>query len=133
MMMAFAMINIYGNKIKIANAGIPPIYIYRNSMDEVEEIKINGLPIGAMRNSKYEVYENQFSSGDVILLLSDGMPELQNTNDEIYGYERLTEVFAKNANKTADDIIAILKHESNTWSHGREPDDDITFVVIKVK
>ncbi|MDZ7763826.1 MAG: SpoIIE family protein phosphatase [Melioribacteraceae bacterium] len=29
MMMAFAMVNIYGQKIKIANAGIPPIYIYR--------------------------------------------------------------------------------------------------------
>jgi len=133
MMMAFAMINIYGNKIKIANAGIPPIYIYRKNINEVEEIKINGLPIGAMRNSKYEVYDSQLNSGDVIIMLSDGMPELQNTNDEMYGYERLREVFSKNANKTADDIITVLKQESNTWSHGREPDDDITFVVIKIK
>lgn len=30
MMIAFAMVNIYGRQIKIANAGIPPVFIYRN-------------------------------------------------------------------------------------------------------
>jgi len=76
MMMAFAMISITGNIIEIANAGIPPVFIYRKEKDEIEEISVNGLPLGAMYNSKYEIYKGDLSKGDVILLLSDGFPEL---------------------------------------------------------
>lgn len=133
MMMAFAMINIHGDKIRIANAGIPPVYIYRKNKNFVEEINLTGLPIGAMRNSKYEVYENEINHGDVILMMSDGMPELQNHANEMYGYDRLKRVFAENAEKNSNDIISALKAESLVWSGEKEPDDDLTFVVIKIK
>jgi len=133
MMMAFAMVNIYGQKIKIANAGIPSIYIYRKNKNEVEEVNVNGMPIGAMKNSKYEIYENEVATGDTILMLSDGFPELQNTSDEMYGYERLKSVFKQNGNKTSKEIITVLENESKIWSAKREQDDDVTFVVVKVK
>lgn len=133
MMMAFAMINIYGNKIKIANAGIPPVYIYRKNEHSVEEVNLNGLPIGAMKNFKYDVYESKVDSGDVILMMSDGMPELQNKNDEMFGYEKIKEMFSNSTDRPSDEIIKVLENESKVWTAGREPGDDITFVVIKVK
>lgn len=133
MMMAFAMINIYGNRIRIVNAGIPPVYIYRKKENIVEEINLNGLPIGAIRNSKYEVYENEINHGDVILMMSDGMPELQNRENEMYGYKRIKEVLIGSADKNSEVIITSLTSEIRIWSNNTEPDDDITFVVIKVK
>lgn len=133
MMIAFAMINIYGDEIKISNAGIPPVLIYRKEKNFVEEVNVHGLPIGAMRNVNYEVYTGEVNSGDTILLFSDGLPELQNINNEMYGYNRLKEIFVKNGNKNPDEIISVLENESRIWRGEREQEDDITFVVIKVK
>jgi hypothetical protein len=133
MMIAFAMVNIYGRQIKIANAGIPPVFIFRKEKNIVEEVNLHGLPIGAMRNAKYEVYSSTVNIGDAIILLSDGLPELKNKINEMYGYQRLKEVFIKNVGKTSDEIISALENESRIWRGEREQDDDITFVVIKIK
>ncbi len=133
MMMAFAMININSNKLKIANAGIPPIYIYRKMKNIVEEINLNGLPIGAMKNSEYDIYEGELAEGDTILMLSDGFPELRNVENEMFGYEKLKKVFANNANKSSEEIISILKEDGSRWVNDKDPNDDVTFVVIKVK
>jgi len=133
MMIAFAMLNINSNKLKIANAGIPPVYIYRKSEKDVEEIKVNGMPIGAMKNSRYEIYENELGSGDTLLMLSDGFPELKNKKGEQYGYRRVKEEFNSAAEKNTHEIIEYLKNSASKWANGTEPDDDVTFVVIKVK
>jgi len=132
MMMAFGMINIKRDELMICNAGIPPIFIYRKEKAFIEEVKVNGLPFGALKNSNYEVYNGQLKTGDVILIFSDGMPEIQNRNEEMYGYERLRKIFKKIAEKASKEIISELSNESKSWLEGNNPEDDITFVVIKV-
>jgi serine phosphatase RsbU (regulator of sigma subunit) len=133
MMMAFAMININSNKLQIANAGIPPIYIYRKRKNIVEEINLNGLPIGAMKNSRYDIYEGELAEGDTIILFSDGLPELTNDSNEIYGYDRTKTEFHCVGDKAPEEIVDHLKNSGSEWLNGKEPDDDVTFVVIKVK
>lgn len=133
MMIAFAMVNIYGREIKIANAGIPPVFIFRKEKKYVEEVALHCLPIGAMRRTDYDVYSTELNDGDAVLLLSDGFPEQQNTGKEMYGYERLKRVFTLNGSKNSGEIISILKEECNNWKMDREQNDDITFIVIKLK
>ena len=41
--------------------------------------------------------------------------------------------FEETAEKDPENIIAYLKNEGNRWSDNKEPDDDVTFVVIKIK
>jgi sigma-B regulation protein RsbU (phosphoserine phosphatase) len=91
------------------------------------------MPIGAMNHSQYTVSELSLNKDDVILLLSDGMPELQNNQNEMYGYNRIKERFKKVAGKNPQEIINYLKDESASWTKATDPDDDVTFVVIKVK
>ena len=117
----------------MTSAGIPPFYIYRKEKQLVEEIKVNGLPLGAMKKTKYEIYDGELLSGDVVLMLSDGFPELQNENDEMYGYDRVVSSFQEVAIKSSEEIIGYLKNEASKWVNGKDPDDDVTFVVIKIK
>jgi phosphoserine phosphatase RsbU/P len=133
MMMAFTILNIKNNKVKFVNAGMPPFYIYRKNLNSVEEIMMNGMPLGAMNNFNYLLKETEALSGDTILLLSDGFPELQNQQNEQYDYARLVNTFQSVAEKTPTEIIEHLKKESSIWSDKNELDDDITFVVIKIK
>ncbi len=133
MMMGLVMVNINANKFKLINAGMPPLFLFRQEKEIIEELKEHGLPIGAMNLSQYSVTEILMNKGDVLLLMSDGMPELHNQHNEMYGYERLSESFKKVEKKSPDKIISFLKNECSGWVNNADPDDDVTFVVIKVK
>jgi serine phosphatase RsbU (regulator of sigma subunit) len=133
LMMAFMMIKIKSNKIEFANAGMPPLFIFRKKSKVVEEIILNGMPLGAMKNFPYETKELEIFSGDTILLLSDGLPELKNGKNEQYDYERVKSEFNSVAEKSPNQVVEYLNNSATEWMNGIEPDDDITFVVIKVK
>ena len=133
MMMGFTMLNLNKNEFKIINAGMPPIFLYRKNLKAVDEIIAHGMPIGAMNHSTYTVSDLILQKGDVILLMSDGMPELQNEQNEMYGYTRIRDSFKKVAEKEPEEIINYLKDEGSAWVKDKDPDDDVTFVVFKVK
>ncbi len=99
LMMAFMMIKIKSKNIEIANAGMPPLFIYRKQSKVVEEIMVNGMPLGAIKNFPYEIKELEIFSGDTILLLSDGLPELKNGNNEQYGYPKVKKEFSHRRKK----------------------------------
>jgi hypothetical protein len=43
------------------------------------------------------------------------------------------ETYQKAADKNPEEIIIELKNAGSDWSQSETPDDDVTFVVIKVK
>ncbi len=94
---------------------------------------LNGLPLGAMKNFPYEIKETEISAGDTLLLLSDGFPELKNETGEQYNYSRVRKAFESAAEKQPEEIISYLKEEGSRWVNDKDPDDDVTFVVIKIK
>lgn len=133
MMMAFAMLSIKDNKLSFINAGMPSLYLYRKSNGEVEEFETQGLPLGAINESRYSKTEIELESGDTILLLSDAFAELMNANNELYSYERVITEFRSNAGRKPEELIRHLNSEAERWLQGGELVDDITFIVIKVE
>jgi serine phosphatase RsbU (regulator of sigma subunit) len=131
--MSMLMLKIKNNKMLMSSAGMPPVYLFRNKHKIIEEYLIEGMPLGTMDNFPYELKEMELFSGDTILLMSDGFPELNNQHNEMYGYKRARNSFEEVAEKDPENIIAYLKNEGNRWSNNKEPDDDVTFVAIKVK
>lgn len=133
MMMAFTVLNIKNNNVHFINAGMPPIFIYKKSTKAVIEFETQCMPLGAISESSFTINKFDVDSGDSILILSDGLPELKNEKNEQYDYSRVKEEFNSIAEKTPNEIVEYLKISASQWSNGVEPDDDVTFVVIKVK
>jgi len=133
MMAGFAMLNISDHKAKYINAGMPSIYHYIKNKKEIDEVKQHNLPLGAMKLEKYETVEIELNSGDVLIMMTDGFPELHNQADELFGYERVYSAFEKAVEKEPEEIIKHLYEEGNRWRKEKELLDDVTFVVIKVK
>lgn len=131
--MCLTILKINGNKMQISAAGMPPALLYRDKTKLVEEIILKGMPLGAVQDFPYELRETEINPGDTILLMSDGLPELFNKEKEMFGYERVMDIYKNSASKNPEEIIDELKSEGNSWSDNKEPDDDVTFVVIKVK
>jgi serine phosphatase RsbU (regulator of sigma subunit) len=132
-MMGFAMLNLKDSKVKLINAGMPPIYLHQKISQKVEEIALHCLPLGALSTARFNIQELEITQGDTVLMMSDGFPELQNEHGELYGYERVQETFEKVVGKHPEEIITYLNDEASRWINGNEPDDDLTFVVMKVK
>ncbi len=131
--MCMTMLKINNDKMIMSAAGMPPIMIFKNEDNTTSEEMIKGMPLGTFDNYPYDVRELKLNKGDTILLMSDGLPELTNSDDEQFGYQKVRNEFENNAAKTPEQIIDQLKKAGEDWNQGREPDDDITFVVIKVK
>jgi ligand-binding sensor domain-containing protein/serine phosphatase RsbU (regulator of sigma subunit) len=130
-LMSFSYLKIENNKIQITSAGMPPIYYYNKETNQTEEIIIQGMPLGAMRNASYNVIEKELKSGDTILLLTDGLPEQMNPNEEMFDYSRVKTSFHEAISNKPDEIINKLVTAGDDWMNGRMQDDDITFVVIR--
>lgn len=133
MMMAFSLMNVNGKKVRFINAGMPPIYLYKKSESKVIEYKNQGMPLGAMHDFDFSVNDFDISSGDIILVLSDGLPELFNPTNEMFGYKQVEDTLLDNSGKSPDEIIECFKQRAHDWAREFDPNDDITFVVIKVK
>jgi ligand-binding sensor domain-containing protein/serine phosphatase RsbU (regulator of sigma subunit) len=133
MLMSFSYIKIDESNLRITSAGMPPIFFYDREMDEVEEIIIQGMPLGAMRNYSYKIIEKKFKSGDVILLLTDGLPEQMNAKEEMFDYTRVKNNFRDAAGNSTNEIINKLVVSADKWMEGTTQADDISLVVIKVK
>ena len=133
LMMALTCVQISSNKIITTNAGMPPLFIYRKNSQTIEEVVINNMPLGSMKGIVYDIKEIKIERGDTLLLMSDGFAELRNENHEVFGYKRARNSFEESATKDPEEIITHLRAESRSWTNDKEPDDDVTFVVIKVK
>jgi serine phosphatase RsbU (regulator of sigma subunit) len=133
MSMCLSLLKIKGNQLTMSAAGMPHALLYRRESKKVEEIILKGMPLGAVKDFPYQLKNAELKSGDTLLLLSDGLPELFNAKKEMFGYDRVTAEYEKIASNKAKKIIEHLINIGADWVNGNDPDDDITFVVIKFK
>jgi ligand-binding sensor domain-containing protein/serine phosphatase RsbU (regulator of sigma subunit) len=132
-LMSFTYLKIHNKKLQITSAGMPPIYYHHKDTNKLEEIVIEGMPLGAMKMAQYKTTERTLNSGDTILLLTDGLPEQMNSKDEMFDYPRVKKRYSAIINDSPETIIKKLVKSCDRWMNGTTQEDDITFVVIRVK
>ena len=129
--MSLNICEINNGSITLSSAAMPPIYLYNSKSKKTEEILIRGLPLGGLKNETFDIQKKKFNKGDVLVMLSDGLPEAENDAGELYDYERVMELINKNASKTAEEIKDKMIGEVDIWLDGKVPDDDVSIIVIK--
>ena len=65
--------------------------------------------------------------------MSDGLPERFNAENEMLDYAMAKDALAVTARGTPREIIEHFVRVGDEWSNGRPQDDDVTFVVLKVR
>jgi len=133
MFMAMTIAKLKGNRILLSSAGMPFTLIFRNESKLVEEIILKGMPLGSLKDFPYQLKKIKLSKGDTILFMSDGFPELFNEKNEMLGYEKAAEIFKKVASEPVKIVVEKLLDSAKEWANGHPQEDDITFVVLKVK
>ena len=129
--MAMAMLKIKDGAMTLCVAGMPSVLIYRAASSTVEEISLRAMPLGSVAKFEYQQREISLAAGDVVVLMSDGFPEMFNSADEMLGFGKAAEVLPDIAHNSPQEIINRLIEIGETWAGARPADDDVTFVVLK--
>lgn len=131
--MALTLARYRDRNLCIAAAGMPPVLVYRASSGAVEQILLAGMPLGSMASFPYREVVVPLEPGDTVLLMSDGFAERHNRTGDPLGYDRTADVFATAADRPAPALIEHLCREAQAWAEGHPAEDDLTFVVLKVR
>jgi len=131
--MSLNIAEITNDEVFLSSAAMPPIYLYKAATKQVEEFMNNGLPLGGLRDEDFVLENRKFEAGDVLVQLSDGLPEAPNLEGEMYDYERLSSLIQSSCHLTAQEIIDVLIKSVDEWMQGKRNPDDITLVVTKKK
>jgi serine phosphatase RsbU (regulator of sigma subunit) len=131
--MAMTMLKIKDNQVQISSAGMPATLIYRAATKQVEEIFIKAMPLGSIVKFPYVQQQISLSPDDCLVIMSDGFPEMFNHRNEMLGFDKAAEVLPNIADKSPEEVVNYLVHIGETWAGMRPPNDDVTFVVLKVR
>ncbi len=130
--MAMTIAKMKENQLTISIAGMPPVWIYRAANQQLEEIMLKQLPLGGVMKYTYQQRECALTTGDVVVLMSDGLPERFNAQNEMLEDESAKIFITENAHLSSQEIINGLVKLGDEWGGERPQDDDVTFVVLKL-
>ena len=116
--------------IDYANGGQPYPILKRGT--EILELENGDLPLGSMKSIRYESITFDLAEGDVLIFHSDGLIEALNSDEEMYGDERLKVSVSQISNEcTAEEVIQNIVEDVHKFVEEAEQYDDLTLVVIK--
>src|ERR1700680_898823 len=117
--------------LRLANAGQTQPLLWKDG--RVEQLKLEGFPIGIFDDATYEECSVKLTSGDVLLFFSDGLTEAANREGKFFGTGRIKDLLAANANLNSSELADRMLEEVQQYTEGGAITDDRTLVVMKVK
>lgn len=120
-------------EMEIAGAGMPPALLYQAASGTVQHVSLKGIPLGSGFNGHYRSTTVPLGPGDVLVMMSDGLPEMFNDQNAMLGYEPLEQEILGAAGRPAAEIVERISRCAEQWRGGAPLRDDVTLLVLRVK
>ena len=91
-----------------------------------------GMPLGVMEDVVHANSEVHLGSGEAIVVITDGLPEMMNPEGAFYTLERVVEDLNAQKNASAEALIGHLVTQVMTFSAGTDQADDVTVLAVRV-
>ncbi|MBX3358221.1 MAG: SpoIIE family protein phosphatase [Phycisphaeraceae bacterium] len=117
-----------------ASAGHDPTLVYRPDRAEFDELSGGGPPLGIVGDEQYDEYSaTGLRPGDVLFVGTDGIWEMRNGSGEFYGKERLKDLLRRHHDQPVANVADLLEQDLREFRGGVTPQDDVTFVIARLK
>jgi serine phosphatase RsbU (regulator of sigma subunit) len=129
-----AALDVESKTLTFANAGqMKPLLKSNGSVQWLNSVGVN-FPLGMKEDSAYGEQAVRLTSGDVLLLLTDGFTEAMNSSKEQFGTERMESFLHRlDADQTSSQkILERVTFEIERHVNGTAQHDDMTMVVVRV-
>ena len=118
-----------GFELTIASGGHPLPFVIRAD-GSVDQPGAPGSLLGVLRDINVREYRVALSPGDAIVMWTDGVTDRRG-DGEFYGDDRLRELLAANAGRTAQEIAGAIEQSVVRFS-STDPQDDIAVIVARI-
>lgn len=114
--------------VEVWNGGMPDGYLHRVATGEREPLVARHLPLGVLSPQAFDdrTEVHSMAVGDRVFVLSDGVIDTSDANDQLFGVERLQQVFA--ANREPDRLFADINQALRDFRG--EARDDVSMVEV---
>jgi len=131
----YVLIDLQKKELITADAGHPPLLIWRRETQEIVELKPKGGMLMAwMPEIKGPSERFDLISGDRIIFYTDGIPEAADPSGELFGEKRFNEFIGKHQDTPPRQFIdATIEHLKNWHQNDAGFDDDITMIVLDIE
>ena len=122
--------------MRYANAGHPkPLHVRRTAGQAVPLTNASGKaqpPLGLIEQMRYQTSEAHLSTGDLVLLFTDGLVEVPNADNELYNERLLLNVVKQRLELPAPDLFDQLLEEVRRFAGGATFSDDVCLVGMEL-
>jgi sigma-B regulation protein RsbU (phosphoserine phosphatase) len=118
-------------KMRYVNAGHNPQFVLRGD-GRLEKMWSTGLPVGMLAGHGYGEHEVQLSAGDLLFFYTDGVVEMENEADDMFGSDRLESIVSSSAGSTADQVLMRVETAISAFRGHRDLYDDATMMAVTV-
>ena len=88
----------------------------------------HGLAVGTMEGIRYREYELQFEPGSSLFVYSDGLPEANNSAEELFGMERTLAALNENPDLPPEGTLRAVKRAVDAFVGDAPQFDDLTML-----
>jgi len=122
------------HRLTYCNAGHTPPLLYRGRDGEegVRWLAPTGAAIGLVEDGSFTAGSIQLEGGDVLVMVTDGVTEAMNYQEQQFGQERLARLVQAGAYNSARDLILEIRQALSDFTEGQPLGDDVTIVACRV-
>jgi sigma-B regulation protein RsbU (phosphoserine phosphatase) len=129
--MLFALWKDKSRTLQVANSGaVQPIFCREG---QSLTIKAEGFPLGMFPDVTYDEISVVTQPGDIVVFVSDGILDAENSQNEMYGSERLSKILYTNPDHSAGQIADAIMGDVTRFQDGKDRFDDETIIVLKTR
>jgi sigma-B regulation protein RsbU (phosphoserine phosphatase) len=126
-------LNLKTGVLKYCNAAHTPTLIL-NSKGEVNDLNSShGMPLGLYPNKEYEEAFVSLEPGSSLILYSDGVTEMQDSDKNHFGTERFYQILGEHKNIQPKKLIEEIEKELDLFKGKMKQADDVTIMVLQFK
>jgi sigma-B regulation protein RsbU (phosphoserine phosphatase) len=124
--------------VRYANAGHPKPFLVQRSSGKVESLgnttakRKSNPALGLFNEALYDSSERQLAPGDLVMLFTDGLYEVERPNLELYTQEMLVEAVRRRSNLPAGELFDELLAEIKQFAQGQNFMDDVCLVGMEI-
>lgn len=118
--------------IKVVNAAFIPPYIKRKN-GSVEWIEAKGFALGQGLGMQFGYKEKTIGieRGDMIILVSDGIIEANNSLNELFGFDNFYSILNNAPTDSAEKMLSFIQKKIHDFTGGVDQNDDRTIVIVR--
>ena len=129
--MLYALWNDKTRTLRVANSGAVQPVLCRQGVSTT--LRAEGFPLGMFANIMYDEFTLQAEPGDAIVFVSDGILDAEDSKDEMFGEERLSQSLCGSRELSAHGIAEAILADVSRFQDGHDRFDDETIIVLRVR